>query len=61
MTSESTFTKAAKSAKQFLYYLPGLDYSYRTYGWKDILAKATDKPELASWQLTTSRKIGPFN
>jgi len=61
MTSESTFTKAAKSAKQFLYYLPGLDYSYRTYEWKDILAKATDKPELASWQLTTSRKIGPFN
>lgn len=60
MTSDSLVTKAAKTAKQFLYYLPNLDYSYRTYTWKDMLAKATNKPELASWQLTTSKKVSPF-
>lgn len=60
MTSDLLVTKAAKTAKQFLYYLPNLDYSYRTYTWKDMLAKATNKPELASWQLTTSKKVSPF-
>lgn len=57
MTSESLFTAAAKFAKKFLYHLPNLDYSYRTYLWKDMLAKFTNNPELASWQLVTTKKI----
>lgn len=57
MTSQDVFTKTAKFIKGFLTHLPNLDYSYRTYTWKDTLAKISEKPELAAWQLTTSKKV----
>lgn len=47
MTNQSLFTKYMNAAKSLFYRVPGLDYSYRTYSWS----------ELASWQLTTSKKV----
>lgn len=60
MTSSSILKKGIRKAKQFLYYLPNLDYSYRIYSWKEMLANVTGKEELASWQLTASKKFGPL-
>lgn len=58
MTNQSLFTKSMKTIKNLGYrILPRLDYSYRTYSWKDTFAKALNKPELASWQLTTSKNV----
>ena len=57
MTNTSTFTKIAKATKSLIYHFPGLEYSYRTYSWKDSLAKLSGKPEMASWQITTSKKF----
>ena len=59
MTSKNAFVKGMETAKKFLYSLPNLDYSYRIYNWKDTLAKVSNKPELAAWQLTTEKKFSP--
>lgn len=52
MTDTSVADRVANRVKEVFYKLPGLDRAIRTYEWKDSLAKQTDRPELASWNLT---------
>lgn len=53
--------RLSQTAKRIMYRtLPNLDFSVRTYEWKENLAKLASDPALANWQLVSNRPIKLF-